>query len=104
VTPWDELNASVCKALTHPVRIQILGLLREGEMAVGDICRMTGRTQPNISQHLNVMRTKGFVSASRRGSKVYYRLTDLKLVRALDLIRDVITAGSVRHRKAQELP
>lgn len=94
------MNASVCKALTHPVRIQILGLLREGEMAVGEISLRTGRTQPNISQHLNIMRTKGFVSASRRGSNVYYRLTDLKLVRALDLIQDVITANHVGVRTA----
>ncbi len=96
VTPWDEMHASVCKALTHPVRIQILGLLRQGDLPVGEIARATGRSQPNVSQHLNVMRTKGFVTARRSGSNVYYGLTDVRLVRALDLIREAMATRESR--------
>lgn len=87
----DELHAELCKVFTHPTRVRILDLLRDGEENVGDLAEAMDLAQSNVSQHLNVMRNAGVLSYRREGNHVYYRLTDPRVLEAFDVIRDVLT-------------
>ncbi len=86
----DELHAELCKVFTSPARIRILNLLRDGEKSVGDLAEAINLPQPNVSQHLTVMRHRGIVTSQKEGATVYYRLTNPKVLKAFDIIREVL--------------
>ena len=85
-----ELHASICKALAHPKRLEILGTLEGGELAAGEIVARVGTTKGNISQHLAVMRQAGILATRREGMNVYYRVRNPKIVQACGLMREVL--------------
>ena len=67
-------KASLLKALSNPVRLQIVhSLLREGCHNVGCMERGTGMSQSCVSQHLQKLRAVGAVTAERSGNEIYYR-------------------------------
>ena len=64
------------KALAHPVRLQILDMLRGGEVCVCHMEAALGKRQAYISQQLIVLRDAGLVESRKDGLSVYYRLVD----------------------------
>lgn len=64
------------RALGHPARLQILMQTIDGEFCVQEIGERLDRSQPNVSQHLTVLRERGLVVPERRGKRVCYRLAD----------------------------
>jgi ArsR family transcriptional regulator len=86
-----QIHAEMCKVFSNPTRLEILNLLREGEMPVTTLIRKTGLSQANISQHLSIMKLKGIVQAQRKGKNIYYKLTNPKIIRAFDIIREVLS-------------
>lgn len=86
----NQLHASVCKGLADPKRLLIINVLRDGEMSVGDICEELELPQANVSQHLAIMRERGLVRARKDGQFVFYSLTTMKIVEAVDLLRQVM--------------
>ncbi len=79
----EEL-ASLLKAMAHPTRLQILSMLRQGELCVCHIENALGRRQPYISQQLMVLRDSGAVDSRKDGLQVYYRIRDPRVYRLLD--------------------
>ena len=75
MTHYDALAVRF-KALAHPVRLQILDMLRSGEACVCHMETALGKRQAYISQQLMVLRDAGLVDARRDGLQVFYRLTD----------------------------
>lgn len=86
----NEMHAEICKVFTSPVRIQILDLLREGERTVGDLADTMELPQSNVSQHLGIMRAKGILVARKDGPSVHYRLANPKIIKAFDIMREVL--------------
>jgi DNA-binding transcriptional ArsR family regulator len=62
------------QALAEPVRLAILGRLLDGPATVADLVARTGATQPNVSNHLAVLREADLVRAERKGRTAVYRL------------------------------
>jgi DNA-binding transcriptional ArsR family regulator len=61
------------KAIAGPRRRQILTLVRDGELAAGEIAAHFDVTRPAVSQHLSVLKEAGLVSERRNGTKRLYR-------------------------------
>ena len=61
------LQAEVLKTLANPRRLEILHVLVRGPIEVGRLAEAIGATQPNVSQHLAVLRAAGIVEAERDG-------------------------------------
>lgn len=76
MTAYDEF-ATRFKALAHPVRLQILDLLRSGDACVCHLETALGKRQAYISQQLMVLREAGLVDSRKEGLQVFYRLNDL---------------------------
>lgn len=85
-----ELHADICKILANPWRLKLIWLLREGEQSLSDLVRALDVPVANVSQHLNIMKTTGVVVVRREGSRSFYRLSSTKIVKAFDLMRDVL--------------
>src|SRR5215468_4873961 len=60
------------QALAEPTRFEILHLVRDGEMAAGDIARRFDQTRPAISVHLRILLRAGLLSERRAGTKRLY--------------------------------
>ncbi len=84
------LQAAVLKTLASPRRLDILHALARGPLEVGRLADRIGASQPNVSQHLAVMRSAGIVEAERDGREVRYRLVDPDVIVACDLMRAVL--------------
>jgi ArsR family transcriptional regulator len=85
-----ELHASICQTLANPKRLEVIDRLRDGEQSVSELAEAMKIGQANLSQHLAVMRQKGIVATRRKGLNVYYRLSNPKIIKACDLMRQVL--------------
>jgi len=85
-----KIHAELCKVFSNPTRLEILNLLRDKEMSVTELIEKTKLSQSNISQHLSIMKSKGIVTSDRKGKNIYYKLTNPKIIKAFDIIRDVL--------------
>jgi DNA-binding transcriptional ArsR family regulator len=64
----------VFEILAEPHRRQILDLLRERELAVGDLVSALGLSQPGVSKHLRVLRDAGLVEVRTDAQRRLYRI------------------------------
>jgi ArsR family transcriptional regulator len=90
------LQAEVLRTLAHPRRLQILHRLADGPCDVGSLASDLHMSQPNVSQHLAVLRGTGVVDWERDGREVRYRLADPDVMRACALMRSVLERRLVR--------
>jgi ArsR family transcriptional regulator len=85
-----KLQAEVLKTLSNPRRLEIIHLLAEGPREVSRLAEEMGISQPNVSQHLALMRSAGVVEAERDGREVRYRLSDPEIICACETMRGVL--------------
>ncbi len=83
-----EIYADILKALAHPVRLMIVDELLRSPRCVTAIHEILDIRQPNISQHLMILKNSGIVGSDRDGSyRCYY-------IRKPDLMRAILDALS----------
>ncbi len=82
-----EKAAEVLKTVAHPVRLQIIDVLERGERTVSDLCRCLETAQPYTSQQLNLLKSKGILSARRHGNQVYYSIADPSVIKIIHCVR-----------------
>jgi ArsR family transcriptional regulator len=86
-----HLHANICSGLADPIRILILYTLANSPSNVGDLAETMNLPQPTISRHLKQLRERGLVVAKRDGLFVFYRIADIRIIEALDLLRSVLS-------------
>tara|TARA_B100001769_G_C21894863_1_gene483400 strand:- start:391 stop:732 length:342 start_codon:yes stop_codon:yes gene_type:complete len=84
-----ETASRSLKAMSHPLRLMILCKLGEDEFSVQDIVDNVGTSQSNISQHLAILRDKGILSARKSANKVFYKVSDIKTLQLIEMMREV---------------
>lgn len=93
-----KMHADTCKALGHPLRIEVIDLLQDRELCFSDILEVTGGLKSNLSQHLSVMTAKGILKTRRDGQSIYFSLSSKKVAQACRLMREVL----IEHLKTQQ--
>ena len=88
-TPSPQCSALVAHALSHSVRIEILNLLNEENLTVGEITKKLLRPQANISQHLARLREVHLVESTRNGMNVEYSLSASTIPELLTLLGEL---------------
>ncbi len=84
-----EQFARIGKALSSGKRLEMLEFLAQGERSVEQLARMAGLSVANTSQHLQLLRQVGLVTARKEGLYVYYRSAGDGIVRLLAALRAV---------------
>ena len=97
-----ELHADVCKALGHPLRIEVIDLLQDKELCFTDILEITGGLKSNLSQHLSLMAKKGILKTRRDGQCTYFSLSSKKVAQACRLMREVLVDNLKKHKEILE--
>jgi ArsR family transcriptional regulator len=93
----SQLHAQICAGLADPTRIILLYELANGPRNVTQLAHALEINQPAVSRHLKVLRERGLVTATRLGATVEYGLSDVRLIQAMDLLRDILRDG-LAHR------
>jgi DNA-binding transcriptional ArsR family regulator len=71
-----DLIARRFRALSEPLRVRILDLLRDQELTVSTLADRLGAGQQNISKHLAVLVDAGMLARRKEGTHAYYRIAD----------------------------
>jgi DNA-binding transcriptional ArsR family regulator len=87
-----EAEAKLFKALNHPVRLEILEILREGEQCVCHMEAILRLRQAYISQQLMILRESGLIQDRREGLNIFYRVVESKIFDILDAMQSIVAA------------
>ena len=80
-----EKMAETLKAIAHPVRLQIVNILMNGERSVGELVKTLGTKQSLTSQQLSILKSRGVLKSRRNGNVVFYSLKN-------DGIKNIMTS------------
>ncbi|MFA6075131.1 MAG: metalloregulator ArsR/SmtB family transcription factor [Negativicutes bacterium] len=70
-----DYHADIFKALAHPVRVRIVaGLIQKHECHVGKMADGLGLPQPQVSQHLTILKVAGIIEGFRNGTQICYKV------------------------------
>jgi DNA-binding transcriptional ArsR family regulator len=85
----QQFKAEFFKALSHPLRIQILELLREGDKYVNELQAHMGVESSVVSQQLAILRSKNIVAGIKDGNRVAYSVKDTTIYELLDVAKKI---------------
>ena len=80
--------AELFSVLSTPIRLKILSAVCDGEQSVSQMLEQNESSQPNLSQHLNVLYKSGILAKRKEGTQVMYRVQS---ERAMAICRSVCT-------------
>lgn len=72
--PENYLVLASFQALSDPIRLKVIELLRYHELCVCDICEILDIKQPKLSFHLKILKEANLILARQEGRWIYYRL------------------------------
>jgi len=77
-TPTTESSArwELYRLLGEPIRLRLLALAGEEELAVGELAELLSESQPNVSRHLAPLRAANLLSERKQGTRVLVKLND----------------------------
>src|ERR1044071_7375012 len=79
------------RLLAEPVRLRLLALASEEELAIGELAELLREGQPNVSRHVAPLRKAGLLSVRKHGTRVLVRLSER--ADADPVVRDGVSAG-----------
>ena len=79
-------ESQLFRALAHPKRLEILSVLHDRELSVGEIVNKVHLTQSNVSQHLMVLRKAKILCTRKVGQKMYYHILSPRLIQLTDMM------------------
>ena len=77
------------RALSDPIRREILNLLKGGRLSAGEICEHFDVTGASISRHLSVLKDADLIRDTREGKYIYYDLNASVLEEILLWVKDL---------------
>jgi DNA-binding transcriptional ArsR family regulator len=95
-----KLQADICKIFANDKRLEIINLLKDSEMSNSELMQKTGLSKVTISQHMNVLKSKGVILVRREGVQLYYRISNPKIIQACTLMREVLVEQLLEKEKA----
>lgn len=96
-----ELAAELFGVLATPMRLRILSALCDREKSVSELLAEINTTQPNLSQHLNLLYRSGVLAKRKEGTQVFYRVLSQ---RAVTLCRTVCTQIAIEMDEPSQVP
>lgn len=91
-----DLLAKFFSGLAHPIRYRLVAALAEKERSVGELVRLLGCPQSQISNHLACLKWCGYVTSRQEGRHVYYQVTDGRILEILRLAQAIV-ADNAEH-------
>ncbi len=77
---------NIFKALADPTRLKILECIKNGEKCICEIIPYTGKSQPNVSQHLKVMKHAGIIDERKDGTRIMIKASKKEIFDIIDQV------------------
>ncbi len=88
---YEQDLAQLCKALAHPIRVQILKiLLQRGRCICGDLSDELPLAPSTISEHLRILKEAGLITGTIDGQKRCYRFNEAVLEQFKTLVMALV--------------
>jgi ArsR family transcriptional regulator, virulence genes transcriptional regulator len=85
-----EMQCQICKAMAHPVRLEIVELLSKKGMPAAALLEELQTSKANLSKHMSMLLQVGIVEAMRDGRQVSYRLSHPEIHEACQIMRSIL--------------
>lgn len=85
------------QVLSNETRLKILALLAKGEFCVCQIYASIGTSQPNISQHLNLLKSLGIVESRRDGTFILYSINK-QILKQYPFLNDLLRIAQEEYK------
>ncbi len=92
---------SVFEALSHPIRRDILKLLRKRAMSAGEIAENFPVAKPTLSGHFTILKNAGLVTVERQGTTLLYRVNETAMEQILSAVLDLTGVKAKERDKAK---
>lgn len=93
----NKFRAKIYRALSDPVRLEIIEFLRGGEKCVCEIIPHVNIIQPMVSRHLKILKDCGLVLYRKDKNRRHYSLTDPRIFEIIDKLTPEMVAGLSRN-------
>jgi ArsR family transcriptional regulator len=80
-------EVAIFKALADPTRLKILECVKNGEKCICAIIPRTGKSQPNVSQHLKVLKIAGLVDERKEGTNTFVSVNEDRIYQIIDMVK-----------------
>ncbi|WP_412520050.1 ArsR/SmtB family transcription factor [Staphylococcus simulans] len=87
-----QILSHYLKAISNPIRLEILNILSCGELCANDLLTHFQVTQPTLSHHMKALVDNHLVTKRQDGNKHYYRLNTQTYTLLLDQLHDIGTS------------
>ncbi len=81
-----KIKADFLKVIAHPLRLQIIEFLKNGEQNVGAIVNKLGIPQSSLSRHLLILREGGILKSRQKGTLIFYNIETYDIFNVLTRI------------------
>jgi ArsR family transcriptional regulator len=78
-------KVEIFKALADPTRLKILECIKDEEKCICEVIPYTGKSQPNVSLHLKVLKQASLVNERKDGTKIMLSIADKNVFKLIDL-------------------
>ncbi|MEI7998261.1 MAG: metalloregulator ArsR/SmtB family transcription factor [Candidatus Omnitrophota bacterium] len=85
-----KIKSDFLGALAHPLRLQIIELLKNGEKNVNSIAKTLSIQQSSLSRHLTILREAGILKTKKEGTVIYYDIEDHDIYHVLRPIAEML--------------
>jgi len=96
-------TVAVLRALSNEDRLLLLCQMSQGEYSVGELEELLDIRQPTLSQQLTVLRAEGLVDTRREGKRIFYRVSDQKVLIILATLYQLYCPKSTKPSKRSEV-
>lgn len=80
-------EVDVFKALADPTRLKILECAKNGEKCICEIIPVTGKSQPNVSQHLKILKNTGLIHERKDGTNILVQAANEDIFKIIDIVK-----------------
>ena len=85
-----EMQCEICKAMGHPVRLEIVETLSQEEVPAAALLEDLETSKANLSKHMALLLHVGIVEQRREGRQVFYRLAHPEIHEACSIMRSIL--------------
>lgn len=85
-----KIKADFLRVLAHPIRLQIIEFLKNGEKNVGAIVKYLAIPQSSLSHHLLDLKEAGILRSRQQGTTIFYNIEDYDIFKVLRPISELL--------------
>jgi len=85
-----ELQCDICKAMAHPLRMEIVEHLYRSKLAASALLTALDTSKANLSKHMAILTRAGIVERQKHGRKVTYTLAHPEIHEACSIMRSIL--------------